>query len=215
MWVFKWLPCTLLVSVSERFNLPYFLPSIYNSVIVLLHFDSTKWSHLHTLALSLPAPLMLSLPHTHTNTHVSTYFLTYKILCGSNASAHKNFLSSELNGWKCSVGCQKWPGAWRRSISELWHRPNGSAESYANPALSALTTCPLSHLPPCQGWSRGFVPADSWDISAQTTGTAAHVQKYGMRGRDWADVVKSRSNRKGPRNKTVVFNGVVIDFSVM
>lgn len=33
---------------AERFNLPYFLPSIYNSVIVLLHFDSTKWSHLHT-----------------------------------------------------------------------------------------------------------------------------------------------------------------------
>lgn len=25
-----------------RFNLPHFLPSIYKSVIVLLHFDSTK-----------------------------------------------------------------------------------------------------------------------------------------------------------------------------
>lgn len=53
--------------------------------------------------------------------------------------------------------------------------PNGSAESYANPPVSALTTCSLS-LRLCAKGDPGLCAR--WQLSSlwQTTGTSAHMQ---------------------------------------
>lgn len=72
--------------------------------------------------------------------------------------------------------------------------PNGSAESYANPSVSALTTCSLSLRPRAKGDVGGL--CTRWQLSSawQTTGTSALWCWI------WADVpAKGQNERERPR----------------
>lgn len=145
---FKWL--SLHLSVSERFNLPHFLSSIYNSVIVLLHFDSTRWSHLHTPG--------------HTPTRTVTHIFLHTSMREWCQQILIKCLSNEWNKWLQQVS--QWLGIWQRAIPELLHVLMDQLKAMWIPLYLPRLPARSFSVP---GVIRGSLPADSWAHSGRHT----------------------------------------------